>query len=80
MYIIICCVLHRKKSTIGLTVSHPNTVVLKNGKCDPKPHLARYEGTNREEQDRQGREGNIHAILDSPIISPGFYLKLWVQF
>lgn len=28
-YIIICCVLHRKKSIIGLTISHPITVAVK---------------------------------------------------
>ena len=52
----------------------------KNGKCDPKTYLARYDGTDRQEQDRQGRQGNIHAILDSPIIFSGFYLEPWVQF
>lgn len=55
-------------------------MALKNGKCDSKTYLARYEETNRQEEDRQGREGNIHVILDSPIIYPVFYLELWIQF
>lgn len=55
----------------------------KNGKCDPKTYLARYDGTDRQEEHRQGRQGNIHAILDSAIIffSSGFYLSeyMWVH-
>lgn len=67
-YVTICCVLHRKKSIIGLIISHPITVAVNMASVTPQKNLTSYDGTGRQEQGRQCRQGNIHAILDSLII------------